>query len=56
MNSIVQYFGSVRQFTAAAQTCALQLKAFRRGRRCALPQLPNDLGISPELAEIKDPL
>lgn len=44
-------------FKAVAQvlTYVLQLKAFRSGGRRIPPQLPNDLGISPELAEIKDP-
>lgn len=44
-------------FKAVAQvlTYVLQLKAFRSGDRRVAPQLPDDLGISPELAEIKDP-
>ncbi|WP_293933973.1 flagellar biosynthesis protein FlhB [Iodobacter sp.] len=44
-------------FKAVAQvlTYVLQLKAFRSGGRRIAPQLPSDLGISPELAEIKEP-
>ncbi|MBY0444651.1 MAG: hypothetical protein K2Q15_05515 [Burkholderiales bacterium] len=47
MKSIAQYFSALKQFKLAAPLFLLAILAINA------PLLPSELGISPELAEIK---